>query len=113
MNKYTISALIHDQEFCLQLATACDGQGYGLTFPDSQKDVNSSTNCLLIDLNDKTLYPFNISSHLQDDKIIKFGLVNRLNKQLQKKANHCGYDMVFPKALFCKNLSIIVKQSIK
>ena len=47
---------------------------------------------------------------LKENDIVLFGLVNRLNKTLQKKATEAGFDLVFPKSLFCKNLSVIANQ---
>jgi hypothetical protein len=51
-----------------------------------------------------------LGKKLKESNIVIFGLVNRLNKTLQKKATEAGFDLVFPKSLFCKNLSVIASQ---
>ena len=66
--------------------------------------------CVIIDLNDQRLNPFELGKSLKDNDIVVFGLVNRLNKTLQKKATEAGFDLVFPKSLFCNNLGVIANQ---
>ena len=109
ISEFKIAAFINDVTFSANLAHACNSLGYGLSFP--QLDEHSLTeNCAIIDLNDKYLDPFQLGRALKGNEIIVFGLVNRLNKTLQKKATDAGFDLVFPKSLFCKNLSIIANQ---
>ena len=109
MQPFTFAAFINEPEFSARLATTCDNQGYGLQFPEKIEDIENA-HCVLIDLNDKQLSPFKLGKSLQSSSITTFGLVNRLNNTLQKKANESGFNLVFPKSLFCNNLNAIVKQ---
>ena len=109
MSDFKIAAFIDDATFSANLAYTCNSLGYGLSFP--QLTNHSLTeNCVIIDLNDRSLNPFILGKKLKENDIVLFGLVNRLNKSLQKKATEAGFDLVFPKSLFCKNLSVIVNQ---
>ncbi len=109
MSEFKIAAFINDATFSANLAHTCNSLGYGLSFPEL--DERSLTgNCAIIDLNDQRLNPFELGKSLKENDIVVFGLVNRLNKTLQKKATDSGFDLVFPKSLFCKNLSVIVNQ---
>ena len=83
--------------------------GYGLSFPQLE-NYSFSENCVIIDLNDQNLSPFELGEKIKKNDMVVFGLVNRLNKTLQKKATEAGFDLVFPKSLFCKNLSVIANQ---
>ena len=109
MSEFKIAAFINDATFSANLAYTCNSLGYGLSFPELE-DYAFSDNCVIIDLNDETLNPFELCKTFQKKNIVVFGLVNRLNKILQKKATEAGFDLVFPKSLFCKNLSVIASQ---
>ena len=109
MSEFKIAAFINDATFSANLAYACNSLDYGLSFPQLE-DYSLTEYCVIIDLNDKNLSPFNLGKKIKENDIVVFGLVNRLNKTLQKKAAEAGFDLVFPKSLFCKNLSIIANQ---
>ena len=109
MSEFKIAAFINDATFSASLAHACNGLGYGLSFPKLDQ-YSLTENCAIIDLNDQELHPFQLGESLKDNEIVVFGLVNRLNKTLQKKATDAGFDLVFQKSLFCKNLAIIATQ---
>jgi len=85
MSEFKIAAFINDAIFSANLAHTCNSLGYGLSFP--QLDCGSLTeNCAIIDLNDQSINPFELGKTLKKNDIVTFGLVNRLNKTLQKKA---------------------------
>ena len=109
MSDFKIAAFINDATYSANLAYTCNSLGYGLSFPQL-KNYSFTENCVIIDLNDQSLNPFVLAKRLQENDIVLFGLVNRLNKTLQKKATEAGFDLVFPKSLFCKNLSVIASQ---
>ena len=109
MSEFKIAAFINDATFSANLAHACNSLNYGLSFPQL-KNYSPTDDCVIIDLNDQNLNPFRLGETLKKDNSVVFGLVNRLNKTLQKKANEAGFDLVFPKSLFCKNLSVIANQ---
>jgi hypothetical protein len=109
MSEFKIAAFINDVTFSANLAYTCNSLGYGLSFPQLE-NYSLSGNCVIIDLNDESLNPFVLGKTLRKNNIVVFGLVNRLNKTLQKKATKAGFDLVFPKSLFCKNLSVIASQ---
>ena len=109
MSEFNIAAFINDATFSANLAYACNSLSYGLSFPQL-KNHSLTENCVIIDLNDQNLNPFSLGKKLKENDIVLFGLVNRLNKTLQKKATEAGFDLVFPKSLFCKNLSVIENQ---
>ena len=109
MSEFKIAAFINDATFSANLAYTCNRLGYGLSFPQLE-NYSLSGNCVIIDLNDESLNPFALGETLRKNNIVVFGLVNRLNKTLQKKATEAGFDLVFPKSLFCKNLSVIASQ---
>ena len=109
MSEFKIAAFINDATFSANLAYSCNSLGYGLSFP-TLEDYALSDNCVIIDLNDQSLDPFLLGKKMKENDIVVFGLVNRLNKTLQKKATEAGFDLVFPKSLFCKNLSVIANQ---
>ena len=109
MSDFKIAAFINDATFSANLAYICNSLGYGLSFPQSE-NYSLTENCVIIDLNDQSLNPFALGKKLKENDIVVFGLVNRLNKTLQKKATEAGFDLVFPKSLFCKNLSVIANQ---
>lgn len=109
MPEFRIAAFINDATFSANLAHACNSMGFGLSFPEIDK-YSLTENCAIIDLNDQRLNPFELGKLLKDNDIVVFGLVNRLNKTLQKKATEAGFDLVFPKSLFCKNLGVIANQ---
>ena len=109
MQEFKIAAFINDATFSANLAHMCNSLGYGLSFPKIDQ-YSLIENCAIIDLNDQRLNPFELGKSLKENNIVVFGLVNRLNKTLQKKANDAGFDLVFPKSLFCKNLGVIVNQ---
>ena len=109
MSEFKIAAFIDDAIFSANLAHTCNTLGYGLSFPQL-KNYLLTENCAVIDLNDRALNPFTLGRKLKENNIVVFGLVNRLNKTLQKNANEAGFDLVFPKSLFCKNLSVIANQ---
>ena len=109
MSEFRIAAFVNDAKFSANLAHSCNSLDYGLSFPSSDKDSLKEI-CAVIDLNDKSLNPFELGQKLKENDMLVFGLVNRLNKTLQKKATEAGFDLVFPKSLFCKNLSVIADQ---
>ena len=109
MSEFKIAAFINDPAFSANLAHACNSLGYGLSFP-TLENFSITENCVIIDLNDKSLNPFELGQKLKENDMLVFGLVNRLNKTLQKQATEAGFDLVFPKSLFCKNLSVIADQ---
>lgn len=109
MSEFKIAAFINDATFSATLAYSCNSLGYELSFPKLE-DHELSVSCVIIDLNDKTLNPFELGKIFEKKDIVVFGLVNRLNKTLQKRATEAGFDLVFPKSLFCKNLSVIASQ---
>ena len=109
MSDFKIAAFINDATFSANLAYTCNSLGYGLSFPQL-KNHSLTENCVIIDLNDQSLNPFALGKKLKENDIVVFGLVDRLNKTLQKKATEAGFDLVFPKSLFCKNLSVIANQ---
>ena len=109
MSDFKIAAFINDATFSANLAYACNSLDYGLSFPQLE-NYSLTENCVIIDLNDQSLNPFSLGKKMKGNDIVVFGLVNRLNKTLQKKANEAGFDLVFPKSLFCKNLSVIANQ---
>ena len=109
MSEFKIAAFINDATFSANLAHTCNLLHYGLSFPQLENYLPIE-NCVIIDLNDQALNPFKLGRKLKQNDIVVFGLVNRLNKTLQEKANEAGFDLVFPKSLFCKNLSVIANQ---
>ena len=109
MLDFKIAAFINDPNFSANLAYVCHSLGYRLSFPKLE-NYSFVENCVIIDLNDQGLNPFDLCKKIKESDIVVFGLVNRLNKTLQKKANEAGFDLVFPKSLFCKNLSVIASQ---
>lgn len=109
MSDFKIAAFINDATFSTNLAYTCNNLGYGLSFPKLE-NYSFTENCVIIDLNDQGINPFDLCKKIKESDIVVFGLVNRLNKTLQRKANEAGFDLVFPKSLFCKNLSIIANQ---
>ena len=109
MSEFKIAAFINDATFSANLAHTCNSLNYGLSFPQLE-NYSLTENCVVIDLNDQSLNPFVLGKKLKESNIVIFGLVNRLNKTLQKKATEAGFDLVFPKSLFCKNLGVIASQ---
>ena len=109
MSEFRIAAFVNDAEFSANLAHSCNSLDYGLSFP-SLGDDSLKEMCAVIDLNDQSINPFELGKKLKGNDMLVFGLVNRLNKTLQRKATEAGFDLVFPKSLFCKNLSVIADQ---
>jgi len=109
LSNFTIAAFLNDAGFSANLAYTCNKLGYGLSFPELENHTISE-HCVIIDLNDNSLKPFELGQSLKKSNIIVFGLVNRLNKTLQRRATESGFDLVFPKSLFCNNLKVIANQ---
>ena len=85
MSEFNIAAFINDATFSANLAYACNSLDYGLSFPQLE-NYSLTENCVIIDLNDQGLNPFSLGKKLRENDIVVLGLVNRLNKTLQKKA---------------------------
>jgi len=109
MSKFRIAAFVNDAKFSANLANSCNSLDYGLSFPSSDNEALKEI-CAVIDLNDQSINPFELGKKLKENNMLVLGLVNRLNRTLQKKATEAGFDLVFPKSLFCKNLSVIAAQ---
>ena len=53
----------------------------------------------VLDLNDRAISAFNIKK----SNFILIGVINRLNKHIERKARDSGYDIVFTKSMLIKN----------
>ena len=109
MDNFKIAAFIEDANFTAELVKKCSELGFELEFPSFHEGLITSS-LIIIDLNEKSFQPFELAKSLNSDNYFIFGLVNRINKKIQEKASHVGIDLIFPKNMFCSNLSLIQEQ---
>ena len=104
--KSKIAILSNEGEFCMNLVSISSNR-YDLFFPKKQSDiVNSNIKFAIIDLNDKSVNPFDIVK----GHFLLIGVMNSLNKKIELKARDAGYNITFTKKMLLKNFTTIIGQ---
>ncbi len=117
-DNFTVVAFSDDMILSARLAKVCSDLGCALLLPDAQNenlaDMDIKRGVFIIDLNGDSDEP------VKQGKTVKsyfdlplFGVMNRLDHRLREQARISGFDMVFPRAGFVRNLALIIRQSIE
>ncbi len=103
-----INILSNESDFCMNIAHENSSLEYNLNFPINIKDLDHvKSDIVIVDLNDNSFNSFEI---LKKDFIL-IGVMNKLNKKIEKMARVNGYDIVFTKKIFISNYKMIMKQA--
>ena len=108
MNK-NIIVLSNNADFCMNVTHNNSSLGYISSFPSNSKEmVGIKSDVVIVDLNDSSMFPFEI---IKKDFIL-IGVMNKLNKNIERKAKINYYDIVFTKKMFISNYQTIIKQVV-
>ncbi|MBC8214606.1 MAG: hypothetical protein ISR90_06970 [Candidatus Marinimicrobia bacterium] len=116
MDDFTLIALTDDFDMSTRLARISNSINCELVFAENNDIVEicekTSGGVVIIDLNTKSYNSFDIAKNIRDySTLIICGFVEKINKDVRRKAEKYGFDLVFPKSMFTQNLKFIIGQS--
>ena len=107
--KNKLAIVSNESDLCMNITHSNTTVGLDLFFPETTYELASiDVNIAIIDLNDRAIAAFNIKK----SNFILIGVINRLNKHIERKARDSGYDIVFTKSMLIKNYKTIITQII-
>ena len=107
MRKNKLAIISNESDLCMNITHSNSTVGLDLFFPNNIHELNNvDANIVVVDLNDQTISAFNINK----SSFILIGVINRLNKHIERKARESGYDIIFTKSMLIKNYKTIINQ---
>ena len=107
MRKNKLAIISNESDLCMNITHSNSTVGLDLFFPNNTDELNTvNVNIVVVDLNDKTISAFDIKK----SNFILIGVMNRLNKHIERKAREKGYDIIFTKSMLIKNYKTIINQ---
>ena len=105
--KSSIAIISNEGEFCMNIASMSSSLPCDIVFLEKHRDIiNLNIECVIIDLNDSSIRPFDIVK----GNYVLVGVMNKLNKRIEIKARDAGYNITFTKKMFLINFTTIIKQ---
>ena len=111
--EFIINLISDDPFFCTKFATECNKYGFLLNFIEREDILSENKDILkdklsiaIVDIDEENLDLANLIKN--KIKIPVFGIYNKFNKSLQKKAKKEHFDLTFTKSLLINSIKSIV-----
>ena len=111
--EFKILVISNDSKFSINLANECHKYGFNLSFIEDHSKIDTEITdgviaVMIIDLNNEN-NGFELCKKIREKFGIPiFGVMNKLNLKMQKRAKENGFDLIFTKKMLLNSIREVV-----